>query len=125
MRPRTAAAIVVAGIVSAVPALAGARTSTTTSKGLAAARAPVASCGSLAGVVANFTLSGTNATAVVLSSIPTTCNGGSLTVNVTNSASSLAAGGPVTVTSGAATVPLGAAVATGSITNVRIVVVGP
>jgi hypothetical protein len=64
-------------------------------------------------------------TAVLLTSIPTACNGGAVKVTVTNAGTSLGAGGPVTVTAGAATVPISPAAAIGSVTHVRLAIVGP
>ncbi len=95
------------------------------SKKLAAGKATVAACGTLTGVVPNFTLSGSTVTAVVLTGIPSSCNGGSLRATVTNGSASLGAGGPVTVASGGATVAISPAAATASVTHVRIAITGP
>jgi hypothetical protein len=111
--------------VAIAPTSADARSLTPTSKNLVVGSAAVTSCGSLAGVVTNFTISANTVTAVLLTSIPTACNGGAVKVTVTNAGTSLGAGGPVTVTAGAATVPISPAAAIGSVTHVRLAIVGP
>lgn len=98
---------------------------TPSTKKLVAGSALVSSCGTLTGVVSNFTISGTTATAVVLTNIPTTCNGGRVSVTVTSAGTSLGQGGPVTVASGLATVPISPAASISSVTHVRLAVVGP
>lgn len=108
-----------------VPTSADARPITPSTKNLVAGSAVVASCGTLTGVVPNFTISGTTVTAVVLTNIPATCNGGRVSVTVTSAGTSLGQGGPVTVASGAATVPISPAAAIASVTHVRLAVVGP
>ena len=125
MRRRWFVCLAVVGLVAMIPGLADARTTTVASKSLVSGSATVAACGSLAGVVTDFTISNGTVTSVILTSIPGTCNGGSLTATVTNAGTSLGAGGPVTVTSGSATVPISPAAPTGSVSHVRIVVVGP
>jgi hypothetical protein len=125
MRRRLLTGIVLVGIVAMIPDLADAKTSTVSSKSLVSGTATVAACGNLAAVVTNFTISSSMVTSVILASIPSTCNGGSLIATVTNSATSLGAGGPVTVAAGTATVPISPAAPTGSVTHVRIVIVGP
>ena len=119
--------VVVACVVGvlATPAAASAGSASTASKKLGAGKANVAPCGTLTGLVPNFTISGGTVTAVVFTGIPTTCNGGGLSVAVTNAGTSLGTGGPVTVASGAATVPISPAAAVGSVTHVRIAIVGP
>ena len=125
MRFRLNACVVLAGIVATLPGLADARTTSVTPKSLVSGTAAVATCGNLSGVVTNFAISSGTVTSVILTNIPSTCNGGSLTATMTNAGTSLGAGGPVTVASGAATVPISPSVATGSVTHVRVVVVGP
>jgi len=122
---RLLAGMVLVAALAVVPASVGARTLTPSTKGLIAGSAAVTPCGNLTGVVTNFTISSNTVTAVLLSNIPTTCNGGSVTVAVTNGGTRLGGGGPVTVASGGATVPISPAVATGSVTHVRLAIVGP
>jgi hypothetical protein len=119
--------VVVACVVGVllVPSAAAARSATTSSKKLGAGTATVAACGTITGLLPNFTISNNTVTAVVFSGIPTTCNGGSLSAAVTSSSTSLGTGGPVTIASGAATVPISPAAAIGSVTHVRISIVGP
>lgn len=104
---------------------AGAGSTAPTSRTLAGGSAGVAACGSLGSVVPDFVISSGAVTSVVLTGIPSTCNGGNLRATVTSGATSLGSGGPVTVSSGAATVPISPAVATASVTHVRLAVVGP
>lgn len=125
MRYRLFLCAVAVAAAALVPGSADARLLTPSSKGLVSGTASVTSCGSLAGVVTNFTISSNTITAVLLTSIPTTCNGGSVSVTVTNAGTSLGAGGPVVVASGAATVPISPAAAIGSVTHVRLVITGP
>jgi hypothetical protein len=109
----------------AVPAIAAARPTAPTSKTLVAGSAPVVSCGDLSGVVTNFTISSGSVTVVSLSNVPTTCDGATVNLNLTNAGTNLAAGGPVVVASGAAAVPISPSVPTGSVTHVRLVMTGP
>jgi len=125
MTARILALVLVVASFALVPASGDAQPLTATSKGLIAGTAAVTSCGSLTGIITNFTISGNTASAVLLTSIPTACNGGSVKVTVTNAGTSLGAGGPVTIASGSATVPISPAAALGSITHVRLAIVGP
>ena len=127
MRFRGRSWVVVACVVGVllVPSAAAARSATTSSKTLGAGNATVATCGTITGLLPNFTITNSTVTAVVFTGIPTTCNGASLSATVTSSAMSLGTGGPVTVASGAATVPISPAAAIVSVTPVRISIVGP
>jgi hypothetical protein len=125
MPGRLLAGVVLVAALALVPASVGARTLTPSSKGLIAGSATVTSCGALTGVVTNFTISSNTVTAVLLTNIPTTCNGGSVSVTVTSAGTRLGGGGPVTVSSGGATVPISPAAPTGSVTHVRLAIVGP
>jgi hypothetical protein len=96
------------------------------SKQLAAGSSVVAPCGTLGGIVVNFTVTATTVTAVKLSNVPATCNGAQVTATVTNpSGTSVGAGGPVAVSGGAATVSVSPTPAFASIAAVRLAVVGP
>jgi hypothetical protein len=127
MRRRDRAWVVVACAIGilAIPGAASAGSTPASSKQLGSGIVSVAPCGALAGLAPNFTISSGTVTAVVLTGIPTTCSGGSLSAAVTSSGTSLGTGGPVTVASGAATVPISPAAAIGSVTHVRIAIVGP
>src|SRR5262245_47936463 len=118
-----AAACALATVV--LPGAADARSTAPGSKSLGAGNATVAACGSLTAVVPDFTLSGSTVTAVALTGIPTSCNGGSLRATLTNGSTSLGAGGPVTVASGAATVTISPAAAMANVTHVRLSITGP
>ena len=125
MATRLIACILTVAALVLVPASVDARPMSPSSKALAAGTAAVTSCGTLSGIVTNFTISSNTVTAVKLSNIPTTCNSGSVKVAVTNAGVSLATGGPVTVAAGAATVPVSPAAAIASVTHVRLVITGP
>jgi hypothetical protein len=116
---------VACALATVLPGAAEAGSTAPGSKKLGAGNATVAACGSLTGVVPDFTLSGSTITAVALTGIPSTCNGGSLRLTLTNGSTSLAAAGPVTVVSGAATVSISPAAATASVTHVRLSITGP
>ena len=112
--------------LATVPAAAHANNNTLTSKGLVSGAATVTACGALSSIVPNYTISSGTVTAVVLSNIPTTCNNAKVNLNITNAiGTSLAAGGPVVITSTTATVPISPAVATASVVTVRLAVTGP
>jgi hypothetical protein len=124
-RKLLALALLLTSFVALLPGAAAARPLGPTSRTLAAGSVAVAPCGSLTGIVVDFTLSGTTVTAVVLTGIPTTCNGARVSLTVTNGASSIGAGGPVAVVAGAVTVPVSPTPSTSSVTNVRLSIVGP
>jgi hypothetical protein len=125
MAARLFACVLVVAVFTLVPASVDARPMTPSSKGLVVGSAAVTSCGSLTGVVTNFTISSNTVTAVLLTGIPSACDGGAVRVTVTNGAASLGAGGPVTVASGAAILPISPSAAIGSVTHVRLTIVGP
>jgi hypothetical protein len=109
-----------------VPASAEARSNTASSKKLGSGVASVTACGDLSKVVTDFAFSGTKVSAVSLTNIPATCNGGSLSATVARSNNaSLGAGGPVTVAGGSATVPISPTAASANVASVRVVIVGP
>jgi hypothetical protein len=109
----------------ALPGAAEAGSTAPGSTKLGAGNTAVAACGSLTGVVPDFTLAGATVTAVAFTGIPSTCNGGSLRATLTNGSTSLGAGGPVTVASGGATVTVSPAAAMASVTHVRLSITGP
>ncbi len=96
-----------------------------TSKTVGSGVTAVATCGNLASMVIGYTISSGTVTTLKFTSIPTTCNAGLLSATVTSGTTSIGAGGPVAVATGAATVTLSPAPATGSVTNVHVVIVGP
>jgi hypothetical protein len=120
-----ALAVVVTAFLLGALGVAIARPVTGTSKTIGSGVAAVATCGSLTSMVIKYTISAGTVTTLAFTGIPTTCNAGLLSATVTSGTTSIGAGGPVAVASGAATVTLSPAPATGSVTNVRIVIVGP
>src|SRR3954467_7084855 len=96
-RPGLALTVAVAALL-AVPGAAAARTVTPSPKQIVSAHPSVSSCGSLSGITMSWTSTAGTVTSVVLGSIPSACNGGSLTLTFVNSSNaSLGPAGPVTV----------------------------
>ena len=78
----------------------------------------------------SLTVSGGNVTQVTIGDVASACNGGQMSVVLTNaSGTSVASGGPVTVSvpsgGGSVTVPVSPQPSVGSVRNVHVVVVGP
>ena len=71
MRCRWQLWILIVGLAvgAATPGVAGARTSTTSSKSLGAGRTTVAPCGTITGLLPNFTISNNTVTAVLVVSL--------------------------------------------------------
>jgi hypothetical protein len=125
-RGRAAAlAVTVLAFVVGALGVAVAGPVTGTSQTIASGVTAVATCGSLGSMVIAYTISGTTVTTLTFTGIPSTCNGGQLRATVSSGSTALGAGGPVAVASGGATVTLSPAPATGSVTHVRLVIVGP
>jgi hypothetical protein len=118
-------AIALAALLVASAGPASARSTVPSSRSLASGSAAVGSCGSLGAAVPNFTVTGGMVTSVQLGNVPATCNGASLTMAVTSGSTALASGGPVTVASGTASVPITPSVATGAFNGIRLGIVGP
>ena len=87
--------------------------------------APVSGCDS-DGFTVSYTTSGGNVTSVTIGDIATTCNGGSLKVTVVDgSRTSLASGGPVTVSGSTATVSVSPNPAGATPAGVDVSIAGP
>jgi len=83
----------------AIPSSAVAGNNTPTSQKVVSANASVSSCGTLSGITISWTTVDDVVTTIVLGSIPAGCNGGSLSLTLTNSSdTSLGSAGPVTIT---------------------------
>jgi len=83
----------------AVPGSAAANSTTTTSKKVVSANATVSSCGSLSGMTISWTVVDDVVSSIALGSIPSTCNGGSLSLTLVNSSNgSLGGVSQVTIT---------------------------
>src|SRR5262245_17600118 len=103
---RRTAAVATIGAVIALLAIdaASARPLTATSKKVASGQASVTPCGSLTTAVVSYTVTSGNVTKLVITGLPSACNGGSLTATLAGMANAnLGQGGPVTIASQAAT----------------------
>ncbi|MDX6217984.1 MAG: hypothetical protein QOG99_3568 [Frankiales bacterium] len=104
------------------PALASGQGPTTTA--VLSGAATVSPCGSFSSVVVSYALTSKNVTGIVISSIPTACNGSSLYLTLTNGTTNAQAG-PLTVASGSVTASsLSATVTAASVTGLYIGVLG-
>jgi hypothetical protein len=97
MRFSPALAVVTAAML-AVPGSAVAGNVSSTSKRLVSANASVSSCGSLSGMTISWTVVDDVVTSIALGSIPTACNGSSLSLTLVNSSNTpVGSVSPVTV----------------------------
>lgn len=97
MRFSPALAVVTAAVL-AVPGSAVAGNVSSTSKRLVSANASVSSCGSLSGMTISWTVVDDVVTSIALGSIPTACNGSSLSLTLVNSSNTpVGSVSPVTV----------------------------
>jgi hypothetical protein len=123
-------ALVVAAVAGFVLALPGAATATSVSpnpKRISAAAVAISPCGSLSGVGVSWTVTANVVTTVVLTAIPSSCTGGSLSLTLVDATNaSLASAGPVTVSGTTQTISslTGSATST-SVTGAYVSVVGP
>lgn len=129
MRNDLAAAALTALIASllAWPSSAGATAIGPSPKHVSGAFTATSSCGSLSGVGVTWTVTANVVTTVVLTSIPSSCIGGSLSLTLVDATNtSLASAGPVTLTATTQTLTslTGAATAT-SVSGGYLSVVGP
>src|SRR3954451_22899611 len=126
MRSGPALAAVTATVL-AVPGAAAANTTGPISNKIVSATANVSSCGLLSGIGMSWTSRANAVTSISLTSIPSTCNGGTLTLNLVNSSNApLGTAGPVTIAGAPQTLTLsitGSPTAT-SVTGSYISVVG-
>jgi hypothetical protein len=112
-------------LATAGPASAKLLTPTSVQK-VGGGRTAVASCGSLSSATLNYAVRAGTVQSLTISGLPTTCNGGSLSATLSQNGTDGGRGGPVTVSSGSATISsLSANPTTASVTDVRIVIQGP
>jgi hypothetical protein len=125
MSRASALAFVVATML-AVPSSAVANTTTPTSKKVVGATATVSSCGSLSAMTISWTVTANVVTSIALGSIPSACNGGSLSMTLVDASNaSLGAVDPVTISGTSMTLtPTGSPTAT-SVATSYVSVVGP
>lgn len=126
MRPASAVVAVIAGLV-ALPAIAGAAPVSPSSNKVAGATTTVSSCGSLNGMTISWTSTANAVTTVVVSAIPSACNGASLSLTLVGAGNtSLGSAGPVTIGGSSLTLSSisGSPTAT-SVTQAFVSVVGP
>ena len=104
------------------PAIASTQAPTTS--GVLSGAAAVSPCGSFASIVVSYGLTSKNVISIVISSIPTACNGSNLYLTLTNGTTNAQAG-PLTVASGAVTASsLSNTITAASVTGLYIGVVG-
>ena len=93
------ALVAVTAAALAVPSAAAANTVSPSQKTVVSANASVSSCGSLSGMTISWTVVDDVVTSIALGSIPSACNGGSLSLTLVNSSNgSIGSAGPVTIT---------------------------
>jgi hypothetical protein len=125
MRGPVVTAVVAAAVLA--PTLAAAAPHTLSSKKVATGSAAVNACGTLSGITVTWTSQANVVKKVVLSAIPTACNGGTLSLTLVDASNaSLGTAGPVTVNATSMTLSTitGSPTAT-SITGAQVAVVGP
>lgn len=115
------------GLVLALPGAAAATSVSPVPKRISAASAVVSPCGSLSGVGVAWTVTADTVTSLVVTSIPTTCVGGTLSLTLVDATNaSLASAGPVTLTGTTQTISsLTAAATATSVAGAYMSVVGP
>lgn len=120
-----AAGVIVAAFVISM-SVSSASTLTTTTKKVASGVSGTAACGSLAGATVAYEGRNGNVVRAIVSGLPAACNGAQLSLTLTNNGTDAGHGGPVTIAAQAASVSgLSATPVSTSVTDVRIVVVGP
>ena len=99
---------------------------TTNSKHTSAGTATVTACGTLTSVVINYAVTAGKITGVLLTSIPAGCNGGKLSLTLSQSGADVGHAGPTTIAgTSLAMVPSVLTTSATAPTEVRIAVVGP
>ena len=97
MRPGVTLTVTLAAVL-AIPGAAAARDVTPSSSKVVSAHTAVSSCGTLSGITISWTVVDDVVTTIVLGSIPSACNGGSLRLTLAGSGgASLGSVGPVTL----------------------------
>jgi hypothetical protein len=118
-----AVASLAAAVAVAAPAAAAALSAQSGS--LSAGRIGVTPCGTLSGATVSYILTAKNVTGVVVSNLPTACNGANLWVTLTAGTAAAASAGPIVISGGTATATtLSANPAASTITNAYIAASG-
>jgi hypothetical protein len=118
--------IVVTVVVFSTTVTASAAPVTPASKKVAAGKTVVATCGVVSGASVTFNTRAATVLSLTVRNLPASCNAARLWATASNAAGAdLGHGGPITVASGAATVTMSPIPSTATVTQVRIVVVGP
>ena len=120
------ALVAVTAAALALPSSAAANGVSPTSKKFVSANASVSSCGSLSGLTISWTVVDDVVTSIALGSIPSACNGGSLSLTLVNASNgAIGSAGPVTITGTSQTVsPTGSPSAL-AVSTSYVSVVGP
>jgi hypothetical protein len=124
---RRTVAVSIGLLVLATAGPAGAKLLTPTSATkVSAGAATVTSCGTLSSASVNYAVRAGTIQSFTISGLPAGCNGGSLTATLNQSGTDVGHGGPVTVSSGIASIAaLSANPAASNVTDVRIAILGP
>jgi len=124
MRVPVVAATAIAAAL--VPDMAVAASHTLTSKRVSGGSVSVSSCGTLSGVGVSWTSTGGTITKIVLTSIPSTCIGGTLSLTFANSSNtSIGTAGPSVVGATSMTLTTTGSPTANLISAIHIAVVGP
>ena len=120
------ALVAVTAAALAVPSSAVAGSTSATSKKIQSASASVSSCGSLSAMTITWTVVDDVITTIALGSIPSACNGGTLSLTLVN-ASNAAVGSvsPVTITGTSQTLTVTGSTSALAVTGSYVSVVGP
>jgi hypothetical protein len=112
-------------LATAGPAAAKLLTPTSATK-VGAGAISVTGCGSLSSAAVNYSVRAGLVQSFTISGLPATCNGGTLTATLSQNGTDVGHGGPVTVSSGTASIStLSANPTASSVTDVRIAMQGP
>jgi hypothetical protein len=120
------AAAAAAILLTSAGGVAQAQSVTTNSKQTSAATTAVTACGTLTSVIVNFAVTAGKITGVLLTSIPSACIGGKLSMTLSQSGTDVGHAGPTTIaTTSLAMVPSVLTTNATAPTEVRMAVVGP
>lgn len=117
--------LVAATFVGVAVSASAASLPTSAGGSLGTGSAGVSACGSTATATISYTQSGGNVTHVAVGALPVSCNGGQLTLTLTQQGAVRATGPAQTIVGGTVTVPLSSNPSASSVTDARILIVGP
>lgn len=116
----------VAALLTATVGVAAAASQPATSRRVGGSFIAVTPCGNVGTATLSWRVRAGSVLGVTIAGLPSTCDGGQLTLTLTGSGSaSLGAAGPVTVAAGTATGTLDMTPAASAVTGSRLVISGP